>query len=439
MHDNPITMTAHTPPTIKIKFRSYLLPVLSLVLLGFQLFSPFKGWMILLTGFGGAWLLSYLWVRSLARGLHLVREMRFGWAQVGDSIQERFTLRNRGWAPALWIMVIDHSDMPGYKISAVIGVGNGERRHWFSRGSCARRGLFTLGPTSLETGDPFGIYRLRLDYQASFTMLVVPPVVHLPSIEIAPGGRAGEGRRFHRALEQTISAGSVREYIPGDDMRRLHWATTARRGEPYMRVFEHTPASDWWIVLDMDEKVQAGEGLNATDEHGVVLAASLASQGLRLGKAVGLVMHGQDLNWQRPAFGDLHRWEMLRALAHVRRGQTPLATLLERTRGALGQRTSLILITPSLDADWLRALGLLLRRDIIPTVLLLDASSFGGEGNVSFVEQMLAKQGVTFYRISADMLEQPENISHSPWQWQVTPMGRAILDASQKQPWRTLA
>lgn len=233
-------MTSHTPPTINIQFRSYLLPALSVVLLAFQLIAPFKGWMILLTGFGGAWLLSYLWVRSLARGLDLVREMRFGWAQVGDSIQERFTLRNRGWAPALWIMVIDHSDMPGYKISAVTGVGGGGRRHWFSRGSCARRGLFTLGPTSLETGDPFGIYSVRLDYQASFTMLVVPPVVHLPSIEIAPGGRAGEGRRFHRALEQTISAGSVREYIPGDDMRRLHWATTARRGEPYMRVFEHT-------------------------------------------------------------------------------------------------------------------------------------------------------------------------------------------------------
>ncbi len=432
-------MTAHTPPTIKIQFRSFLIPAITIGTLGFQIFSPFKGWMILLTGFGGAWLLSYLWVRSLARGLHLVREMRFGWAQVGDSIQERFTLRNRGWAPALWIMIIDHSDMPGYKISSVIGVGSGERRHWFSRGSCGRRGLFTLGPTSLESGDAFGIYRVRLDYKASFTMLVVPPVVHLPSIEIAPGGRAGEGRRFHRALEQTISAGSVREYIPGDDMRRLHWATTARRGEPYMRVFEHTPASDWWIVLDMDKNVQTGEDQNATDEHGVVLAASLASQGMRLGKAVGLVMHGQKLTWLRPSFGDLHRWEMLRALAHVRRGETPLATLLERTRGALGQRTSLILITPSLDTTWLRAMGLLLRRDIIPTVLLLDPNSFGGEGDASFVEQMLAKQGVTFYRIRADMLERPMNTADNPWQWQVTPMGRAVLDASQKQPWRTLA
>jgi len=99
----------------------------------------------------------------------------------------------------------------------------------------------------------------------------------------------------------------------------------------------------------------------------------------------------------------------------------------------------LILITPSVDEAWLRALGLLLRRDIIPTVLLLDSSSFGGEGDVGFVQQMLAKQGITYYRISVDMLEQPENVAHSPWQWQVTPMGRAILDLSQKQPWRTLA
>jgi hypothetical protein len=96
------------------------------LLLLLQLLTPYRGWMILLVGLGGAWLVSYLWARSLERGLELTREMRFGWRQVGDHLQERFTLVNRGWAPALWVTVSDHSNLPGYEVSTTRPVG-GER------------------------------------------------------------------------------------------------------------------------------------------------------------------------------------------------------------------------------------------------------------------------------------------------------------------------
>ena len=93
---------------VRLELKARYLPSLVGLLFLLQLLVPFKGWMILLIGLGGAWLVSYYWARSLARGLELVREMRYGWAQVGDQLQERFTLSNRGWAPASWVAILDH-------------------------------------------------------------------------------------------------------------------------------------------------------------------------------------------------------------------------------------------------------------------------------------------------------------------------------------------
>ncbi|HBX71121.1 MAG TPA: hypothetical protein DEH25_17520, partial [Chloroflexi bacterium] len=95
-----------TSPTLKIKLNTGLLPVICAIALLLVIVDGYRGWAILLVGMGGVWLFSYLWVRALAQGLHLTREMRFGWAQVGDRLEERFTLINRARIPALWVEVI---------------------------------------------------------------------------------------------------------------------------------------------------------------------------------------------------------------------------------------------------------------------------------------------------------------------------------------------
>jgi len=411
-------------PTVRLQFEARYLPVLVGLLLLLQLLTPYKGWVILLVGLGGAWMVSYLWARSLARGLELAREMRFGCKQVGDHLQECFTLANRGWAPALWVAVLDRSNLPGYRVSTARGVGERALVHWFKRGVCNRRGLYTLGPTSLQTGDPFGLYTVSLNYSTSFTMMVMPPIVHLPTIDVAPGGRTGEGRFMANALDHAVNAASVREYIPGDSLRWIHWPTSARRDAPFVRTFDRMPSSDWWIFLDMDRRVQAGEGQAATEEHGVILAASLADQGLQMGRAVGLVTHGEELDWLPPRLGGDQRWEILRALALVNPGGRSLAEVLARTRSALKQRSSVVIITPDVDGSWLDSMVLLMQRGIVPTVLLLDSASFGGEGDADRTLASLLELGVTHYLITPDLLDRPEARPGQIGQWRRTPQGR---------------
>ncbi len=429
-------------PKSQLRLVTWLLPVLVGLLLVLQLISPYRGWRILLVGLGGVWLISYLWARSLARGLHLVREMRFGWAQVGDEMVERFTLINDGWAHALWAEVMDYSTLPGYRAGRGTRVSSKRSVRWHAEAICTRRGLFTLGPTTLRTGDPFGLYTVTLNYDASLPLMVLPPIVPLPTIEVSPGGRTGEGHPRPNALERTVSAAGVREHFHGDSFHWIHWPTSARRDALFVRLFDGTPASDRWILLDMDESVQAGEGQDATEEHGVILTASLADRGLRSGWAVGLAAHGERLVWLPPREGEAQRWEILRTLATVSRGAYPLAELLARVGPALGHSASLVVITSSSDSAWIEALVPLLRRGAIPTVLLLDPVSFDGIGDQGAVRAALNDLGVAHYVITRDLLNRPETRDARREDWERMGAGTGRTVSFRQRPgsaWRVLS
>lgn len=429
-------------PPVRIRLKSPLLPILVGVLFVIQILDPYDGWLALLVGLGGAWLFSYLWVRSLGRHLHLTREMRFGWAQVGDRLEERFTLTNTGIVPGLWVEVRDQTNMPGYQVSRATGVGPAARNRWITEAECSRRGLFTLGPTLLRSGDPLGIYTVEITHPNRANLLVTPPIVPLPEIEIAPGGRAGEGRPRPDAPERTVSVSGVRQYLAGDSLRWVHWPTTARKDELYVRLFEGTPAGDWWVILDVDRSVQVGKGQDSTEEHGVILAASLADRALRQRRAVGLAVNGGELIWLPPREGDGQRWEVLRSLALVTPGERPLGELLERMRPSFGRRSSLILITADTRGDWVEALLPLLWNGAVPTVLLLDPVTFGGRGDVHRPARLLAGLGVAHSVIPRELLDRPEARpgQKGRWDWRVSPGGRAVaVNRPQDLGWKVLS
>jgi uncharacterized protein (DUF58 family) len=415
-------------PKNRWQLNTKLLPAIFGVVLILQVISPYRGWEVLLVGLGGAWGLSTLWVWYLARNLRIKREMRFGWAQVGDRMVERFTLINESRFPAPWVEIRDHSTLPDYDASRGTGISNRNFIRWHKEATCTRRGLFYLGPLELRAGDPFGIYSVTIPYPHKMPLLVLPPIVLLPTIDIAPGGRTGSGPLRSNPLDRTVSASSVREYTPGDSKRWIHWKTTARRDELFVRTFDGTPSGDWWILLDMNRDVQVGEGENSTQELGVILAASLADRGIRAQRSVGLMAHGEELQWLPPRSGEGQRWEILRSLALVTLGSRPISELLHRVQGTLGQRTSVIVITPSTDPAWVEDLVQLKRRGAVPTVILLDPATFGGRRKTQEMETLFTQMGIAHQTITRDLLDQPEARpgKKGNWEWRVLGTGKAI-------------
>ncbi len=428
------------------------LPWVLLGLLVIFLLDFYRGWFILLVGVGGVWVFSLFWARMLGTWLRFSREMRFGWAQVGDRLEERFTLTNLGWLPALWVEVIYHSNMPDYQPGRVVEVGGSSQHTWRSEGLCTRRGLFTLGPVTVQTGDPFGLFRTQLEFPTKTTILVAPPIVPLPEVDIAPGGRAGEGKARTYAREPTVSVAGVRDYQPEDSLRRIHWPTSIRKGSFFVRIFDHTPASDWFILLDLDKHIQMGQGFYSTEENGVIMAASLADRGLRAGHAVGLGVNGDEFLWLPPRYGEDQRQSIFQALALASPGRMSLSQLLEKGRSLFRYKPSLILITANSQGEWLDRLFPLMEMGIVPTALLIDAATYippvenqqsdQGSGeketylNIEEISlpmkqlmELLKAYGIVHYRFTRSFLDRPQARpgKQGHWQWSKVGSSRAIL------------
>ena len=426
----------------RLHLNSWILPIAVSLLLILQVIAPSHTWETLLIILGGAWLIGYLWARGLAKNLRLTREMRYGWVQVGDELEERFTVTNDWFFPATWVEIDDYSTLPDYHVSQATSVANDASTELISKGYCSRRGLYTLGGTKLQSGDPLGIYTVIIDDPTSRMLLVLPPVVPLPSIDVTPGGFMGEGRPRSHSPEKTVDAAGVREYQPGDAMRMIHWPTTAKHNKTFVRLLDGTPAADWWILLDLDKTAQVGAGWDSTEEHSIILAASLADRGLRSRKAIGLAINGHDVCWKLPRENADQRWEILSALAVARPGDLNLKQYLERNGRSFGKQSSLVIITASVNPGWVEALATLHWRGIVPTVMLIDPASFGGAGNVSGLATQLQHMGISCHIISRDLLDRPE--AHpgqsGRWEWRTSVTGKVTpIHKPMDTEWRRLS
>ena len=411
-----------------IRLRQPVFAVMVVLLLILQLVQPSRTWMFLFTAFSGILISAYLWARSLGTSLQLRRETRLGWIQVGGQIEERITLSNTSVLPAAWIQFEDHSTLPGFNASRSTSISAGFFDQWNVTAACKQRGLFYLGDANILTGDPFGIFDVTIHASERTSILVLPQVVTLPEISIVPSGSFGDGQPRRNAPEQTIHASTVREYVHGDSMRMIHWPTTARTNKVFVRLMESAPEGDWWILLDLDKNNLFGEGWDSIEEQSVVLTASLASKGLRNRKAVGLITNSKDAAWIHPQKGEGQRWEILQSLALSQPGELGLDKTLERIQSSLGRHHSLIIVTASTKTDWLKTLLPLVKRGIVPTVLLLDASTFGGKESPALVAANLEGRGIKYHIIPRGMLEAPKTRSHQQggWKWRSTPTGEIM-------------
>jgi uncharacterized protein (DUF58 family) len=423
-----------------LRLNAKILPVIGLLALVMQFLDPSRVWIILLTGIGGIWLVCWWWARGLAKSLHFKREMRYGWAQVGDRLEERFTLTNDFALPATWVSVQDHSTLPNHRVSVATGVDRMSTSQWKKLNQCTQRGVFTLGGTTLETGDPFGIYTITIEDTTSSTLAVMPPIVSLPRFNILSSGWAGDGKISPRSLEETTNASHTREMVPGDPMKSIHWKTSARRNKFYVRQSDGTHAGDWWVLLDLHKDSQVGTGWDSTEEHGVILTSSLVSQGLREDHPVGLSINGSEPAWHIPRRNENQERSLLKSLAVASPSEMSLKDFLQRGNKAFSGRCSLLIITACVNIEWIESLMPLTWRGILPNVFLFDVNTFGGDAKINEVSSILQSLGIPCHIIPKDMLDKPQaRPGHEgEWEWRVSATGKAIAVNKPVTEWKGL-
>ncbi len=380
---------------------------------------------------------GWLWATLSTRGFSLLREARVLRQQVGQVFEERFKLINRMPFIRLWVEVRDESQLPGSSGTRVISlIGPRQQRSYIAYTLLNRRGSFNLGPTRLVSGDPFGLFQKTVTLRNDSRLVVLPYVVDLqrfPSpMGMFPGGRAIR----RRAAEITPQASGVREYAPGDALRRIHWPTSARKDRLMTKEFDQDPQADVWIFLDAHAPTHyRAEGMNEQDrqrvdqlwlwqrsvevrlpadtfEYAISAAGSVANYYIKQGRTVGFACAADILTVISPERGERQLNKILETLTFVNSdGDLPLIGLVESQAPSLPRASTVVLVTSSTHHTLDLAVDYLIMRNLRPVIVFIDGQTFGGDLGGKEVVYRIKQRAVPVLVISqqADLRESLES------------------------------
>jgi uncharacterized protein (DUF58 family) len=149
-----------------------------------------------------------------------------------------------------------------------------------------QRGVLSVGPARTVRADPIGMVRRELDLTDTTELFVHPRTVAIPSASLGVV-RDLEGTPTRDLTSSDVSFHSLREYVPGDERRHIHWRSTAKTGTYMVRQFEETRRSHLVVGLSLASADYAGDD---EFELAVSVAASLGVRALRDGRSLSLVV-----------------------------------------------------------------------------------------------------------------------------------------------------
>lgn len=265
-------------------------------------------------------------------------------ATVGDDVVVHLHIENSGrrrCPPVEAFDPITHHDerTPGAGATiAIATLAPGATAEASYRLAASRRGLVQFGPLAMRRQDPFGLVEHTVHVADHLQLLVLPVVERV----VAPtGGRVDDllatNARDPRASDRGEEFASLRGYVPGDDLRKVHWPTSARRGSLMVRKNDETRQPRCTLLLDLRDGAHDAETL----ERSISAAASLLTATIQNGDEARLVTTtGFDsLN----GTGDGHLRLLLQELALATAG--PSGSLIESAASVGSGSDALIVVT----------------------------------------------------------------------------------------------
>ena len=237
-----------------------------------------------------------------------------------------------------------------------------------------QRGKYTIGPLQVRVADSFGLSAVGRSFASKSTLVVTPPIVRLPRVSIA-GNRLGDGES---GLRTVAAAGeddiAPRAYRDGDELRRVHWRSTARYGQLMVRREEQRWHNRALLLLDTRRRAHVGRsGPWSSFEFAVSAVASIGVHLVGQGIETRLITDTGDAAPAGPAAESL-----LERLAVVQTSRnTDLSSGLAAIRNS-GQG-QVIAITGALSAEQARQLAASHRGTAPAMALLLDTGNWDDE------------------------------------------------------------
>ncbi|MGH3371125.1 MAG: DUF58 domain-containing protein, partial [Nocardioidaceae bacterium] len=335
---------------------------------------------------------------------------------VGEVLQAVYRVENHDRWGKPWIEVWNESTLPVSLPGRAIGIHGGGTRQWLAKVTLARRGSYRMGALRVRTGDPLGLFSSEMVVGGPTSVVVFPQVVPLPHWRLPPSPMEGTTPVKRRYEAATPLVRTIRPYVQGDAINRIHWLSSARHGELLVKEFDLEQAADLWILLDLDRGVHAGAGPDASVECAVSVAASVALRTLADHRSVAMTASARRIQVHQPDRGPRVEQKLLHLLANVQAdGVHPLAEVLVATMPQLRRGMTLCIITGSTERGWVRALSGLRRRGVATLAILIDRASFaGGESDPESLAELTAvRHALAEYDVEQRLVRQGDSMAEA--------------------------
>jgi uncharacterized protein (DUF58 family) len=240
------------------------------------------------------------------------------------------------------------------------------------------RGRYVISDAVLELGEPLGLESVSHPVPPATAIVVHPRLVELRSLFSEVGRLGGDGRRMLLRRPVGFDFHSVREYEQGESLRRVHWPTTARRGQLMVKELEDAPRDAVVVLLDCAPACAAGRPPESSFDAAARAAGSVVRMYAARGRRSVLVTTGRSPSAVTVTSLEGDFRAALEALAAAD-ADAPygLARELGRPSTAAARSGELVVVTAALEAQTVDRLLAAATRQLV-SVIWIDAPSFAG-------------------------------------------------------------
>lgn len=333
--------------------------------------------------FMAVYMASRFWTRRTLKNLKVTRNFP-GRAFLGERLTVALTVENNGRLPVPWLLINEVfssvlSSPPFFR--RVLSLGSHRRQTFEYELMARRRGYYELGPLRVETGDLLGINRGMSGEVAPDHLIVYPKIVPMARLRLPAHSPQVILPTPLPLFHDTSRLIGVKDYVPGENPRYIHWPATATHGRVLVKRFETAIARDNIIFLNLNQPSYGRAGqASVSIELAIVTAASLAHAIVnREDLPVGLYTTALDplagevrYFEQPPNRGQAHLMQLLEILARVEGADLAedFAAQVQHQAVHLSWGCTLVIITGTETPELLQTL-LLLKRSGFKVVLVL--------------------------------------------------------------------
>lgn len=327
--------------------------------------------------------LSFLWVLIEYFGINpeLTRNV-VNKVDTGDILEVKVTLKNSSFLPAINFLLQDYLSCapPGLRRKSILMeyLGGGRSMDVKYSCPCPVRGKYKIGPFALYFFDPLGLFFLKRTYPLYSDLYIYPKTFNIRKFPgLAKGAMPWFGIETARSSGNEDEFFGVREYKPGDPIKRIHWFSTALKNRLIVKQFQRQVFFRATIMFNLHRDKNFGDGYDNTTEYTVKVAASVARYLLEQGVSLEIIAHAGEMVHIPFNKGPEHLDDIMKFFSIVKpESKVSLGEMFEEFSRYIPDNTSVVVIMLDRDWEYLPIMLPLEKRNISLIPLVLISSTF---------------------------------------------------------------